>query len=208
MKIDKNPLKNLEKNPFGGKNPHGMYVPLTDTELEVLERLALGQDFKLVIKDWGYVEHFRLGQWNPETWDGSPIVQFGDKRIAFYFTMNLSAPAIPQPNYYFDFEVWAKGHMLFATRQETTNGGKPIQVCAGMQLGLALDVALDRIDPKIIREIKPGAVGLTTRHGNMKLNVHEQRMLRDLQNAERKIREASAEDVRKVLVQARKDGVK
>jgi hypothetical protein len=29
-----------ETNPFGGKNKHGMYVPMTDDEMEVLARIA------------------------------------------------------------------------------------------------------------------------------------------------------------------------
>ena len=47
-------------NVFGGKNPHGMYVPMTDEELEVLVRVAEAKEFKLVIKDWGHITGFTL----------------------------------------------------------------------------------------------------------------------------------------------------
>jgi len=180
-----------------------MYVPLTDTELEVLERLALESAFKVVIKDWGFVENFRLSKYDANTWDGSPIVQFGDKRISFYFTMNFSAPVIPQPNWFFDMEVWAKGRKLFGpTRYPTTDNGQPIQIAAGMQLGLALDLALDQIDPKIVKDIKPGAVGLTSRHGNMRLNIHDQRLLQKVQENERRVRELTAKDAATVTKKA------
>lgn len=202
-KLDKNPLKNTDRNPFGGKNPHGMYVPLTDTELEVLERLALAGDFKVVIKDWGYVENFSLGKFNPETWTGAPIVQFGDKNIHFFFTMNFSAPVVPQPNYYFDMEVWAKGQKLFGpSRHATTVGGNPIQIAAGMSLTMALDVAIHDIDPKIVKTIKPGAVGLTSRHGNMNLSIQQQRLLREMEENNRKIREGNLQDAVKVTKQS------
>lgn len=203
MKIDKNPLKKAERNLFGGKNKHALYVPLTDTELEVLERLALSGEFKVIVKDWGYVQNFRLGKYVPETWDGSPIVQFGDKRISFYFVMNFSAPAVPQPNWFFDMEIWAKGRKLHGPqRYPTTNGGYPVQIAAGMQMGLALDLAIDQIDPALIKEIKPDAMGLTSRHGNMHLNLHEQRVLRNLQKSERSIRQMGAKDAAKVTKQS------
>jgi hypothetical protein len=184
-----------KSNPFGGKNPHGMYVPLTDDELEVLERLALSGEFKVVIKDgaveWGHVTGFQLGHWDPPKWDGKPLVTFGDKNIHFYFFMHFNAPVIPQPNWYFDMEVWAVGHKLYAGRLPTETGGKPIQIVAGMSMALALDVSIDLINPSIVKEIKPKAVGLTTRHGNMKLDVRGQRLLTELKQHEAQVREVS-----------------
>lgn len=187
-------MKSKETNPFGGKNKHGMYVPMTDDELEVLARLAEAGEFKVVIKDWGHVTGFKLQRFNPETWGGNPILIFGDKRISFYFQMHFNAPALPQPNYFFDMEVWAKGHKLFAQRLPTETMGKPVQICAGMSLTLALDVAIDKIDPKIVKEIKPGSVGLTTRQGNMHLNPELQRMLAKLRGAEKRVRAGTVQE--------------
>jgi hypothetical protein len=187
-----------DTNPFGGKNPHGMYVPLTDDEMEVLERLALAQEFKVVVKDWGRIENFQLGRYSPETWAGKPLVTFGDKRLSFYFNMNFTAPLVPQPNWYFDMEVWALGYKLFPGlptnenpypgRLATEVGGNPIQIAAGMSLAMALDVGLDKIDPAIVKEVKPKAIGLTTRHGNMHLDTHHQRLLGQLRAGEAKVR--------------------
>lgn len=206
-KLDTNPLKNTDKNPFGGKNPHGMYVPLTDTELEVLERLALGGDFKVVIKDWGYVENFQLGKFDQNTWQGQPIVQFGDKNIHFFFLMNFSAPIVPQPNYFFDLEVWAKGRKLFGPiREPTTIAGNPIQIVAGMQLGMALDVALHDINPELVKTIKPGAIGLTSRHGNMNLTIQQQRMLKEMEENNRRVRAQSKQDAMKVTKKSKGEG--
>ena len=186
------------RNPFGGKNPHGMYVPLTDDELEVIERLALSGAFKVVVKgegqhgesvDWGYVENFQLGRYDAATYQGQSIVSFGDKNIHFYFRMNYTAPVVPQPNWFFDMEVWALGHRLFSRRMRTEHGGKPWQIVAGVFHDLALDVSLDQIDPKIVKEIKPRAIGLTTRQGNMHLDLHHQRLLAHTRAGERSVRE-------------------
>jgi hypothetical protein len=195
-KLDKNPLKNLETNAFGGKNPHGLYVPMTDIEMEALARLIEENAFRVEIKDWGYVENFKRGiGFKPELWDGSPTVVFGDKRVSFYFLMNFSAPLVPQPNWYFDMEVWAKGKKLFGPqRYPTTNAGNPISIVAGMQLGLALDVAIDQIDPAFIKEVMPGVIGLTTRQGNMRLDTEKARLLSDLQKNEATVRSAIKKD--------------
>lgn len=193
-----------KRNPFGGKNPHGMYVPLTDDELEVLERLALAGEFKLVIKDWGHVTGFALQRFDPATWRGNPIVTFGDKRISFYFRLDFDAPVVPQPNWYFDVEVWAMGHRLFAQRMPTETNGQPLQVAAGLFVALALDVALDRIDPRIVKEIKPKAVGLTTRHGNMHLDGRRRRLLAQTQAGERRVRELSAKEAARATEEQKK----
>jgi hypothetical protein len=195
-----------DRNPFGGKNPHGMYVPLTDDELEVLERLAEAGEFKLVVKDWGHVTGFRRGRYDPNTWHANPfpLVVFGDKRISFYFRLSLTAPVVPQPNWYFDMEVWALGFCLFRQRMPTESGGNPIQVAAGIDLDLALDVAIDKIDPAIVKTIKPKAIGLTTRHGNMRLGAAERRLLSKVQAGERAVREHSAREAKEATDKMKK----
>lgn len=179
-----------DQNIFGGKNPHGMYVPLTDDELEVLERLADAGEFKVVISGWGHVTGFARGRYGPE-WHTNPVplVTFGDKRITFYFRLNFSAPFTPQPNWYFDMEVHALGYNLFSQRLPTESGGNPIQVAAGLSLDLALDVAITNIDPEIVKTIKPKAIGLTTRHGNMRLDSHSRKVLAQLEAGEKRVRD-------------------
>ena len=193
-----------KRNPFGGKNPHGMYVPLTDDELEVIERLALSGEFKVLIKGWGHVTNFQLGRYDPATYQGQPLVTFGDKNIHFYFRLNYTAPVVPQPNWYFDMEVWALGHKLFEQRMPTEHGGKPIQVVAGIFHDLALDISLDQIDPSIVKEIKPKAIGLTTRHGNMHLDLQRQRLMANMRAGEKMVRETSAKEAREATEKMRK----
>lgn len=199
-------MSQQNRNPFGGKNPHGMYVPMTDTELEALGRLAEAGEFSLVIKNWGHITGFLPGHYNPNTWhmNPRPLVVFGDKRISFYFRMSLNAPVVPQPNWYFDMEVWALGHRLFSQRMPTESAGKPIQVVAGLDLDLALDVAIDTIDPRIVKEVLPKTVGLTTRHGNMRLDSAHQKLLAQTQAGEKFVREISREEAREATAKQKK----
>jgi hypothetical protein len=205
---------NDKRNPFGGKNPHGMYVPMTDEEIEVLHRIAEAGEFRVVIKgegqkgesiEWGYVTGFKIGAYpGPGRYQGEPIVTIGDKRLTFFLRMNFNAPALPQPNWFFDMEVHAMGKRFFAQRFPTANGGNPIQVCAGMFHDFALDVAIDQIDPAIVKAVKPKAIGLTTRHGNMHLNVAQQRLLAKTQAGEQAIRQITAEEARKATADKKK----
>lgn len=203
-----------KRNPFGGKNPHGMYVPMTDEEVEVLYRIAEAGEFKILIKgegqkgepvEWGYVTGFKVGKYmGPETYVGQSIVTIGDKRITFIFRMNFNAPVLPQPNWFFDMEVHALGHLFFAKRFPTANGGNPIQICAGMFHDFALDVAVDQIDPAIVKQVKPKTIGLTTRHGNMHLDTHHQRLLAQTQVGEQTVRKITAAEASKATVDKNK----
>lgn len=186
---------NDKRNPFGGKNPHGMYVPMSEDEIEVLYRIAEAGEFKVVIKDWGYINDFKVGKYpGPEFYVGQSLVTIGDKRITFIFRMNFKAPVVPQPNWFFDMEVWAMGRCLFSQRFPTENGGRPIEIVAGYFHDFALDVAVDQIDPAIVKEIKPHATGLTSRQGNMRLDLATQRLLAKTQEAEKAIREITRKE--------------
>jgi hypothetical protein len=97
---------------------------------------------------------------------------------------------------------------MFAQRLPTEQGGRPIQIAAGMFIDLALDVAIDMIDPVIVKAVKPGAMGLTTRHGNMHLDVERQRLLDHLRGGEKQVRELSAREAAAATTRAREGGVR
>lgn len=194
-----------KRNPFGGKNPHGMYVPLTDDEMEVLFRLADAGEYKLVVKDWGFITGFKVGKYpGPEQYRGEPIVTIGDKRISFTFRLNYTAPALPQPNWYFDMELWALGHLLYKHRMPTESYGNPIQIAAGTFNDFALDIGIDHIDPAIVKEVKSKQIGLTTRQGNMHLDLHGQRLLAQTQAGEKAIRKLTDQEARKATEKMKK----
>jgi hypothetical protein len=200
------------QNPFGGKNPHGMYVPLTDVEQEVLLRLAQEGEYKLVVKGWQEFDNFILVPYavvrmiDPSL-PISPhsLVTFGDKRISFYFSITVpDNDTIPRKNYFFDIEVWAKGFKLFSQRMPTEVGGEPIPIFSRAFWNIALDVALDMIDPAIVKAIKPAAVGLTTRHGNMHLDTSHQKLLHTVQMGEKTVRDDSKKEAATVTEKSKK----
>jgi hypothetical protein len=195
-----------KRNPFGGKNPHGMYVPLTDDEMEVLFRLADAGEYKLVVKDLGLtLTGFKVGKYpGPGLYQGESIVTIGDKRISFTFRLDYNAPAVPTPNWYFDMELWALGHLLYQHRMPTESYGKPIQIVAGAFNDFALDIGIDHIDPAIVKEVKAKQVGLTTRQGNMHLDLQGQRLLAQTRAGEKAVREITAAEARKATEKKKK----
>lgn len=177
--------KNPDKNPFGGKNPAGLYVPMTDDEQEVLERLRDDHGFRIMITDWGYVDN--------------PSMVFGDKRVSFEFQMTFRAPDVAIPVRSFEMSLWTlTGIFLFGPRTyPTIVHGEPLYVHTGLSLGLALDIAIDEISPHLMRMVKPGTIGLTTYHGNMHLTDVQQKILHDMRAMEAKVR---AEDAKRAIL--------
>jgi len=189
-----------EKNIFGGKNPHGLYVPLTETEQEVLSRLVEADDLEVVIHGWGVLNR--------------PRITFGDFRISILFQLTFNAPEVPRPLHYLDLELRTRaGLSLFRERQPTMINGKPLEVAAGVTFTLAWDIALHHIDPEVVKMIKPGARGLTSRRldrdtgdptlrGNMRLTGIQRKILHHMEENSRKTREADRQKAAEVTRRA------
>jgi hypothetical protein len=192
-----------DTNLFGGGNPHGQYVPISETEMEVLDRLLAADDLEVLIHGWGILHQ--------------PRITFGDLRLQIAFRMDFNKPAAPMPVYYFDLELRTRaGLTLLRERQPTLYDGKPVQVCAGMYLDMIWDIALHHIDPKVVKQLKPGALGLTSRRldretheptfaGNMKLTPKQKAALRKMGEYEQKLK---ADDKRKLVKATAKAGEK
>ena len=194
---------NQEKNPFGGANPHGLYVPMTEVEQEVLARLIAADDLEVVIHGWGVLDQ--------------PQLTFGDLRISIQFKLSFNAPAAPQPLHYLDLELRTRaGLTLFKERQPLMVNGQPIEVAAGVELTMAWDIALHHIDPAVVKAIKPGAVGLTSRRldketgeatfkGNMQLTSHQKKLLHHMGKGNQETRKR---DLHKAIEVTQKAGQK
>ena len=183
-----------DKNMFGGKNPHGLYVPLTEDEQEVLERLA-GEGLVLIVHGWARLD--------------KPRFAFGDMRAAIGpFRLSFTYPAAPVTLHFLDLELQrTNGQTVVRERLAIP----PTQVCAGVELDLQWDIAIDHMDPEFVRSVKPGAFGLTsfrqdkdtgerTETGNMHLNTLKKQTLHDLDERAAKIRQMDAEKLAKVPV--------
>jgi len=88
-------------------------------------------------------------------------------------------------------------------------------VCAGVYLDLAWDIAIQNIDPKVVKAIKPGAKGLTsrlqdkdtheiTRTGNMDMDSEKRMLLERARRGEAIARQDSVQQVKKAEHKAKK----
>lgn len=187
------------KNAFGGGNHNSAYVPMSELEQEVLARLVAAGD--LVVS----------------TSRGLPTikqVKYGDLRLGIAFQLDFSEPALPMKLLFLDLELKTQaGRLLYAERQPTVTAGRAIEVCDGVYFDMIWDIALHHMDPKLVKDILPGAVGLTNRRtdkdtgnvtlvGNMRnLDLTQQVMLQTMALGETKMKQS---DKRKLADLAKK----
>lgn len=187
-------------NLFGGANPRGLYVPISEDEQEVVLRLVEAEDLELIIHGWGKLER--------------PRFLVGDHRIGVQFRLTFNRPAVPTDVWFFDLELKTRtGISLVKERLPVIYAGKPVQVCAGMFLDMQWDIALHSMDPRLVRLLKPGAFGLTSRRqdrdtgvmtsqGNMKLDGNQRRALAELEAAQAKGRAEATEQAVEATIKA------
>ena len=189
----------MSQNTFGGKNPNSLYVPMSEVEQEVISRLVESGDLRIIVKTSNLsVKHQKVIQ---------PFVRFGDLRLELKFRLDFTAPAVPSPIHFIDLELkTGAGILLFKERQNTMQGGNPIQVAEGVFIDLAWDIAIMNIDPKIVKKIKPKAVGLTSRFtdkdtgaltlfGNNEFTPQQKTLLVKLREGESQARKVNKERV-------------
>lgn len=189
----------MSQNVFGGKNPNSMYVPMSEIEQEVISRLIESDDLRLWVKTSNAaVRHQTMFK---------PALRFGDLRLELKFRLEFTAPALPTPIHYLDLELMTgSGLSLFKERQTTMHGGNPIHVAEGVFIDLAWDIAIMNIDPKLVKLIKPKAVGLTSKftdkdtgdltlYGNNKFTPKQKELIRKLRKGESVARQINKERV-------------
>jgi len=167
------------KNVFGGSNRRGLYVPMSEDEQEVLHRLVEAEDIQLIIHGWGTLD--------------KPRFLIGDHRVGVNFRLTFNRPAVPMPVWFFDLELKTRtGISLVKERLPAVYNGQPVQVAAGTFLDMQWDIALHSMDPQLVKLLKPGATGLTSRRqdkdtgqmtteGNMKLTAKQKRTLHEME---------------------------
>jgi len=190
-------------NILGGKNEGSLYVPLSEDEQEALSRLIEADDLEVVVVGWGILT--------------KPKVTLGDKRMAIRFTLNFNAPDVPMKVWYFDLELRTRsGLTLHVERHPTLYGNEPITVYSGISMEMIWDIAIDRLPPTLVKMIKPGSMGLTSRFtdrdtgdydptgGNMKLTPEQKAALQSVQKGAEFIRNEDKKKVAKVSKKAPK----
>ncbi|OHD25088.1 MAG: hypothetical protein A2Y38_02780 [Spirochaetes bacterium GWB1_59_5] len=186
---------------FGGHTKQGLYVPLSEDEQEVLDRLVQMKDVRLIIHGWGVIEQ--------------PVLVVGEHRVTVKFRITFKAPAEPTAVHFFDLELRTHqtGITLFRKRMPCTYNEQPLIVQAGLYLDLAWDIALHSMDPRIVRLLKPGALGLTSRRldkdtrqptleGNMKLDGEQRRALATIEAGAAAVRAEDKAEIIQVMKEA------
>ena len=134
-------------NPFGGLNPNGLYVPMSEVEQEVLHRLIDTDDLEVVAHGWGTLHE--------------PQVIAGDHRVGIRFALDFKGSGIARPLNYLDLELKTRsGISLFREKKALD---QTVMVSHGMFIEWQWDIAIHSMDPKLVRMLKPGAKGLTSR---------------------------------------------
>ena len=177
-----------DRNMFGGKNPRGLYVPMSEDEQEVLERLVQSKDLVLDIKGWAVLEN--------------PKLIVGDLRVGIPFTLKFSGGMTRIQ--FLDLELKkANGMLIFKQRMPVH---PPLDAMDGMEVGLQWDIAIDHMDPEFVKLIKPGAMGITSRRldketgertatGNMLLDATGRRILNQVDEDAKRTRQQDAAEV-------------
>jgi len=176
-------------NPLGGKNPNSLYVPMSEDEQEVLDRLVQADDLEVHILGWAVLKQ--------------PKVTFGDKRVAIRLQLLFNEPAPPAPPipvYYFDMELRTRaGLVLFSERHPTVYDNKPLMIRQGYEIDMIWDIAIARMDPGLVKMFKPGAKGLTSRmtdrdtgdltaEGNIQGDLETRRLLNFVKQGEKDVK--------------------
>ena len=173
-------------NTFGGKNPFSLYIPLSETEQEVISRLVETRDLKVIVHGWTVIE--------------SPYVTYGDKNLHVHLKLSFDRPTTPVEVLFFDLELQSiSGISLFRKNMETGY----LKVMAGLELEMVWDISIRYIDPKVVKLLKPNATGLTSRlqdsltgemtlFGNMKLDKDQKQKAVKIRQGEKKLQEESA----------------
>ena len=184
-----------EKNKFGGGNKSSLYTPMSETEQEVLSRLVATRDLCVHILGWGVEQ--------------GVAATFGDLRLKIPLMLMFTKPDIPVPVTHFDLELrTGSGLLLFKERQSTIYNNAPLMIGTGTELTMIWDIAIQAMDPKVVKQLKPGAFGLTSRWqdrdtgeittlGNTRMSAHDQKSLRHLRSMEQAARQLNVDNVKK-----------
>ena len=175
-----------ERNPFGGKNSHSLYVPMSETEQEFVSRLVETGDLIVKVHGWGVVPN--------------PSVTLGDLQVIIPLTLKFDRPEVPIPVPYFDLELLTgSGISLYREKQPCEYGGQPLSVGSGTVIQMIWHIGIRAMDPNLVKMMMPGTVGLTSRRfdkdtgaltltGNMDLDAAQKRLIELVTAGENNVR--------------------
>lgn len=182
-------------NEFGGAYGGSMYIPLTEIEQEVISRLAEAGEFIVVFHGFGSVPKLDI--------------RFGDKNLHIGMKVGFPMLSTPQSVYFFDMELKThSGISLFRQTMPCTYDDKPLLIGPEVEFEMIWDISINTISPALVKQIKPGAIGLTSRRqdrdtgdmtliGNMKLTEAQKQMAYKISQGEQKVKKMDLDRILK-----------
>lgn len=172
-----------EGNALGGKSASGLYVPMSEDEVEASYRAA-ERGIVVVVDGWGTfpAEGFHVGE----------------HRVGVEFSLTCP-PGSLVGRIAADLPIRVQttdGIVLFTCTTSAGHGGRPVCLQPNQVLGLNLEIEVHHCDPDVVRQLKSSATGLTSRRvdpqtgrwdgaGNMRLGEQGMRALHDLNESHR-----------------------
>ena len=176
-----------EKNILGGGNPHGLYQPISDLEQETLERLAAELAYSVRVVD---PPNFfaRIERISPAS----------DKRIQFDITLSQN-PSIPGITHIrqVTLQLWARNRLLFQRPMRlevtTVKGPQPVMFGSDPHAGvieqtIRWDITIEKMNPDLVKEVCPGAVGLTAPERFLNQTAEQEKARRFVMERAEKVR--------------------
>lgn len=178
-----------DKNIFGGGNPNSLYFPMSETEQEALDRIFERDDLVIHVKaigplgySAGVVEH--------------PRITHGDARVQVPLEIVFSSPETEIPIYTIELALqMADGHLLFKKEYSALYQGHPMDVKRGTFFEMVWDFTIQEINPELVKAVKPGAIGLTTRVGNTHFDPKTEQVFHQLRTQEASARKDTQQQV-------------
>jgi len=183
------------KNPFGGGAPNALYFPMSEDEQEVLSRIMKSEELK--------VEVLTKGPYGVTKPDVKRLdFKHGDSRVQIDLYLLWSSPIIWIPCHVADLKLYYQNRLLFSEEQSLMYDGLAEQVGVGKTLVLRWDIQIKKINPELVKLVKPGATGLTSRVGNTHYDDEKNKLLLDLRKSQEKVKEDSKKKLDAIKKQA------
>lgn len=171
-------------NILGGKNGRFAYAPLSEDEQQVLHDLVDNDSLMIEIVDYGTVNKF----------SNKPIV--GDAVLSMDFNVVFERPEFYMPAFWLELVLKTRsGIEIF--REKMTTGAEPLYIRVGESFAMNWVIQFKHLDPKLVKTLKKGAIGLTNRYaGDWKLNADQMRMMNLIEQGQRNLKKKSSEDLK------------
>lgn len=179
-----------ETNLFGGKAKNALYFPMSEDEQETISRII---EAKETIPQVTLVGPF--GEVNPVVDDFR--MKHGDSRVQVDLFLKFETPVIWVPVHLAKLSLFYKERLLFSEEQSLIYGGQAESVGQGKTLALRWDIQIKKINPELVKLVKPGSIGLTSRVGNTHYNEETNRVLNDLRNSQEKVKQLTKKEILK-----------